>query len=342
MLIVLAVLAASLPAPQHPVAGPWQAALDRLAPHLAGFRASGRNPGANGRRLDRLLTRLRLNPRHDARTHKDVPGLWVWPEEGVLPVAGASGATYALISWGSMDQIKDAPDDSWRILFRPVHRRRRRSAMVAEFVDRGTVLPRYVALTGRTLAVSGLEDYWTNEAHVALECYRKDNGGWQDCGTKIAECESWDPPPLRLAGNGRTILPVRFSSRTYPERLSACHATADLTYEEEWAIRSGKPKFVWRRLRDTPFNTLDRLYDAICESDTSTIRRHSLNPSLARRIGALHSRTYVGTPEIRFPNSVSDPEGRVIGVENLRTTFHFARRRGRWVVTRLGPASESE
>jgi hypothetical protein len=310
----------------------WADALDKLAPHMAGFKASADAPRRNTQRLQKLIDKLHLGPRTDPKTKKPVHGLYLNWDEGVFPVAGVPDATFALITWGSTAGSGGGGFFSSNV-FRKV-----RGKWTCDCVgDDHEVFPRHVLLTGNTLVVSGLADWMSNGANVAVRSYRLRDGMWVPVATAIAEYESWDPPKLRLAKNGRDILPVRIQSRTYPRFMSACHATAHLTYEEEWRFVAGRPKAAWKKLRHTPYNVLDRLYDAIRRRDAGEIGRRSLNGTIAKRLLALYRRSRSGEPDVLFPRSYSYGEAKVLCIKNLQTVFHFGRHNGHWVVTRLEP-----
>jgi hypothetical protein len=324
----------------------WQQILDRVAPRMADFHAEQGTSRQTEIRFMRVLDALGLRASYDRRTQTQTqtPGYYLLSMDGVVPVVGAKDGA-AVFLHHTTEKPTYEPDDTVLAVF--LHEgSRMRGYILERFTgDEGTrfqsVSPTHAALAGDRLLVSGLYRWFSNGAQVAVQSYARTANGWSPMAEKIAEFESWNPPRLEISPDGKSVLPVLFESRTYPKHLDACHATAELTYVEQWEFPGGRPKLAWKRLRDTPYNVLDRLYAAIESKDVRAIRRRSASRLVRQGLVALHARALRGRPAVEFPNSYSFGDATVLGIENLQTTFHFGRRHGRWMVVRLGPARES-
>jgi hypothetical protein len=234
--MLFAILLTGIP----PDGDPSAAALRQLAPHLVHFRSSESSPGSNAKRLNDLIAKLHLAPHVDKRTQRQVPGLMVWPEGGVLPVKGMRGGTYALLSWGTTEEIRDLPDNSARVLFRPVRRNGRLTAVPEVVDDRDYVLPSSVVACGKLLAVAGHDEYWNANASVTLRVYEKDGADWKHNGSINNGLLAGSTPKLRLSRNGRSIMPLRFISINHADFLYTNRSTHALTYEDEWVVQGGE------------------------------------------------------------------------------------------------------
>jgi hypothetical protein len=124
--------------------------------------------------------------------------------------------------------------------------------------------------------------------------------------------------------------------------MNAVHSTAQRTWSQRWQIVDGRPKRLWEKVDDTPYNVLDELYGAIRKLDRKFLLKRSLNRSIYRRLISFNQRVNPKAQQICFPHSYCDGNSKIIGLSDLKASFHFKRYHGRWVVWKIGPLSESK
>lgn len=275
-------------------------------------------------------------------TNKGIGGIQLaCPDSGIARVVGMRRATIMLLE-SSRTPGRDFPIGYCLALFQ-----QRGAKIDSQILETGEgpwecALPVYAAAVGNRIFISG-ERYWAgNGPSAVVNIYQRSKNSWKKSKSVEAEFESWVPPRLVLSRDKKRVVPVQVNSRTYPTNLDCCHATANLAYAERWSFASVKPAIVWKRKRNTAFNALDSLYGNLKRGDRRGVRFYSASKRIANRILALRPRITTGGASVSYPDSLSSNEGTVIGLENLRTTFHFGVRHGRWVVVRLASIEECD
>src|SRR5262249_42972467 len=123
---------------------------------------------------------------------------------------------------------------------------------------------------------------WVGNGPRASACvFTHGQTGWK-YSTIVAKAEAIGIGQLRRSSDG--AFTVRIKSRDYPRNLNACHATAHLSFEEEWRLGAGLASIAWRNERSTAYNTLDKIFPAIANHNVPAIRAACATPVVARRL----------------------------------------------------------
>lgn len=318
----------------------WQAAADKIAPHMAKLDVSRDGHRITCDKFTCILGKLGLRASYDKAQKKQTPGLYVQDINSIATPKRLGGNSLAFVF--RRKDTKDNYYDDSGALVAFLKRGRAVKGYVLASGPHGEELmqPESAALLGNRLIISGLHDWYGNGAQVQVDSYRLARGRYRLQARKTAEFESWGSTGIRLSNDGTQFMPIRIQSRTYPKYLYASHATAHLTYDEEWRFPAGIPKLSWKRLRDTPYNALDDLYGAIQHRNRKKIAYRSRSQAVAKAIMGLYPRTQKGRPDVEFVNSYCDSDAKVLVVANLKVWFHFVRYKGKWVVAKLTPFEE--
>lgn len=314
----------------------WQQALDKIAPHMAGFKVS-KDPDKNQERLTRIIKIAGL-PIGEERTGPagGWPGFLIDYSPDAVKVQGMS-AVIVRISRIVQAPRHDPSESVLAIFVRTGHRMkasRLREALTQNGTEFVEVSCEYAALSGSRLVTAGLDGWGSNAPHPCVGVWERRKGDWFLSNEKTAPFESFVSPRLSLNPKGEVTI-EQMTGRTYPRYLSACHATALLTYRQKLVLDSGKLRTVSFSLVDSPYNLLDRLFKAICENDKVFIRRSCASAEVARQILALSPRSHTDDDPY-----FSDGRGtfcRKIAIPKFGVWFHFAKKDGKWVVAKLTP-----
>lgn len=276
--------------------------------------------------------RQALGPPNSGTKTRD-PGVIV---RGVCSVLNSPGAQVALFTFedtssgeasGCLAQIRI---ENGRVTAKPLQ--------IA--VDPGElVTPQQAAQVSGQLVIQGLSRWEGNCPRAAAIRLQWTNGRWAAMAQVEAEFESWGTDKLKLTTDGKSLQPVKVSSTAAPENLPFCHATSLRSFIEEWDMGEYGPRLKWKHPQETPYNTLDRLFER--RQDLLHVGSICSSPEVARQIVALadHPEDLADTWFVSAP----DPNATTVGVLNLRTAFHFIRKGGKWVVDRISsiPSSAS-
>lgn len=187
------------------------------------------------------------------------------------------------------------------------------------------------------IVVLGRSHWISNSPGVVAASYRLAGSSVRAAKRIVSEYEAWDVPVLRWSPKSKAIQPVRVVSRTYPNHLTASHATSNRSYEEQWSFPNGVPRRDWLKLRDTGYNVLDELTGALIRGDRRSVESRCANRSLANELWNRRGRLVDGSRDATFRRSRSDLDATEIGVEGIGLTFLFGKRSGRTVVIGLRP-----
>jgi len=314
----------------------WQQALDKIAPHMAGFKVS-KDQEKNELSLTRIIKQAGL-PIGEERTGLagGWPGFLIDYSPNPVKVQGMDAVIVKICR--IVQAPRHDPNESVLAVFVRTGNRMKASRLREALTQNGTefveVSCEYAAFSGSRLVTAGLDGWGSNAPHPCVRVWERRRGGWFLSNEKTAPFESFVSPRLTLNPKGEVTI-EQMTGRTYPRYLSACHATALLTYRQKLVLDNGKLRTVSFRLVDSPFNLLDRLFKAICDSDKSFICSSSASAEVARQILALSPRPH--TDDDTF---FSDGEGtycRKIAIPKFSIWFHFAKKGGKWVVAKLTP-----
>ncbi len=320
----------------------WQATADKIAPHIAGLNVSQIGIRESCNRFTRILGKLGMRASYDPAQKKQKPGLYIQVMVSIATSQPNEKACLAFVSRRA-DPKENYYDDGGALMaFLWKGRKAKGYVLASDRSGEELILPESAARLGKDLVISGLHNWFGNGAQIKVQSYRLDGGKWRLRAEKTAEFESWGSSGVRLSKDGSRFMPVRIQSRTSPKFLEAGHATAHLSYIEEWRFLNGIPKLAWKRLRDTPYNALDDLYRAIKQRDCKTIAFRSSDKAIAHKLVSLYPMTQKGYPVVEFVNSYCDSDAKVLAVENLCVWFHFAKKNGKWVVAKLSRYKEPE
>lgn len=312
----------------------WGAALDRLAPKLQHFRVS-RDYETTAWRFVQALDRAGIRARYDFDRQRQIPGFYLALRRGVARVRGAREGIVVFLHRVTQ-RAGLWPDDSMLVYFCRVDDAMRAYPLLRYKESLEGLMPDSAVLTrGKELVVSGTDAWMGNGPRVGVRTFRRAGRSWLHTGTMTSEFESWGAADLELSASRRRVLPLRIESRTWAKNLNSSHWSANLAFEEQWSFSGGKPRMDWKRLRNTPFNALDRLYLSIIQGRWTAVREACLNGSVAKRLLALAPKAASGEPYLDYPGSISSTESTVIGLENLGVRLHYVRRRGKWLISRL-------
>jgi hypothetical protein len=305
---------------------------------MASFGASRLSREQLDRKFSRLLVEHGLNAVADPRTGKKHIGFFIDGFGAVRPIGGTLDGVLVFLRYG-FDNPEQKNQGAYVVYLRNGRK------IVGQYVAKAAweydmIYPRWAVLCKDKLIISGSNGWFGNGPQTEVRSYQQKGRSWQFLAKKTASFESWGSSPLQLSKDKSQVLPITIDSRTYPKHLDACHATAHCSYTEKWKFVDGRPKLMWKKLRDTPYNLLDKLYGAIENNDATFIRKSSLNQAIYNKLLAL--KPHKGSPQIEFPHSICDGDSKVIGLTNLRSTFYFKRYHGRWVVWKIGPISDSQ
>jgi len=315
----------------------WQEAADKIGPHIAGLDVSKIGVRESCNRFTRILGKLGMRASYEPAQKKQKPGLYI---HGMVNIAVSQPNEKGALAFvfRRADPKENYYDDGGALVaFFWKGRKAKGYVLASDQSGEELIEPESAARLGKDLVISGLHNWFGNGAQIKVQSYRLDGGKWRLRAEKTAEFESWGSTGVRVSKDGSRFMPVRIESRTSPKFLEAGHATAHLSYIEEWRFPNGIPKLAWKRLRDTPYNALDDLYRAIKQRDRKTIAYRSSNKAIAQKLVNLYPMTKNGYPVVEFVNSYCDSDAKVLAVENLRLWFHFVKKDGKWVVAKLTP-----
>lgn len=317
----------------------WQQAIDRIAPFMSDFKVEKDNDRMN-KAFAQIVAKVGQKAWFDKEAKKQHPGLYLFPYGGAIPVSGAGGGTMAWICRVNQTDSEDAYGSVLAYFAKERGKMRgwslRQNTGANPWAVYGDGRPDHACRPGEYLVASGMEGWTSNFPSAYAEVFHIVDGNWVSVSRLESEYQAEEAPQLSLSKDGAIVIAPVLST-TYPKHLSACHATAQLAYEEKWTISSGQLKLVYKRLRMTPYNQLEKLYDALYRGDEKLIQGLCVNSDIAKEVVALKPRTAKGSPDTSFPNGNCSTDSKQIGVDNLRTWFHFTRRNGRWVVAKLMP-----
>lgn len=257
-----------------------------------------------------------------------------WPVAvwGVCPIQRNLGAHIALLTLASQDR---SPTLGCLARFRTEKGRVVGEPLVVSEGQGDLLSPQQAAQVGDRLVVQGLSQWEGNSPRASVLRLQATNNGWTVAARIEAEFESWGTDKLKFSPDGKTILPVKVSSTTMPENLPFCRATSLRSMIEEWDLGEYGPRLKWKHPQETPYNTLDRLFER--RQDLLHVGSFCSSTDVAKQLVALadHPEDLADT---WFPKG-PDANATTIGILNLRTAFHFVRKNGKWVVDRIEPIS---
>lgn len=319
----------------------WQHHVDKLAPYMSGFKVE-KDAGRMNQSFARIAVKVGLKAWFDKKEKMQYPGLYLFPYGGAIKVEG--GGLLAWICRVNQSQKED-PYGSVLAYFA------NQSGKMQGYCLRpnngsdawevyGAGRPDYACRSGEYLVASGLEGWYSNAPSACAEVFRLVDGNWKSASRIESEFQCEVAPRLSLGKDGVVqIAPVL--STTYPKSLNACHATAQLAYEEKWTVSGGEIQTAYKRLRMTPYNQLEKLYEALVRGDEKLIHGLCTNGVVAKEVMALKPQVAKGSPDTSFPNGNCSTDSKQIGIDNLRTWFYFVLKDGKWVVERIEPYRRS-
>ncbi len=321
----------------------WQQTIDKIAPYMSDFKVEKDNERMN-KAFAQIVAKVGQKAWFDTKEKKQHPGLYLFPFGGVIRALGEGGGTMAWICRVNLTNDEDTYGSVLAYFAKEQGKMRgyclRPNNGSGTWAVYGTGRPEHLCRSGRYLVASGIEGWYSNAPSAYAEVFRLENGAWKSVSRLESEYQCEEAPKLSLRKDGVVaIAPVL--STTYPKSLNACHATAQLAYEEKWTIANGQLNTVYKRQRMTPYNQLEKLYGALREGNAKLVESLCATSAVAKEVMALKLRTAKGSPDTSFPNDNCSTDSKQIGIDNLRTWFYFVLHKGEWVVERIEPYRRS-
>jgi|GEM_PF-5588614 len=308
MLLHLGFLATSTPTN-------WQPILDRLAARTAEYRHLMTGGKATGKRAQKWI---------------DSSGISVQVAGDGATVAKHPGALIVLLKRAGLS------DPCCLALFQTDGAKVRSTILEEQSFFFGSCIPDNAAKVGPNLVVSGLRHFRDRPAMAVVYSFAPSAGKWRQTGKAATGFRTEGAVRLRFDKAGQ-LQPVDAFNLTTPPHIQANFGDSFYMIQHRWTFANGVVKEAWARPADTPYTHLDTLMGYLDKGDAEGVRKLCRDDQVFKSIWALRSRIDDGTRHAVVPGDADPNKSKTLGLDNLRTYFHFTRYQGHWVISSLSP-----